>query len=485
MFPIFTLIGKYTQVLQSNKSEDEKNIAKKHLHQILLVLKVVITRAIECGPRDRVYEIEDKKSAPQQSWLISQTKDIVTAVLQVFPHFANLSEEIKLDALECLQLVLVQDGAIKMVHENALAFLVSTVLDLAVQERNKDLKIGGLELVLKICEAGGIRIAVCFFPGIMISLTKMMNADFKLGSKVLITVLNVLTTVVTLVLNDEQHKDLIAAKISSEKDPLASLRVWKSDGTKQEQLSANKPTKKKKIPKKDESPFERELDEEWLQETTTKYISFEREFFFFIFGADRLKTVLEVVIPAGIRHSHQLDWKFRLVFVKSITSIILKCHKTLESSLPMMIDCIVLHFHDEYNEISSVSQATLKTLAQHLSSALVSLLKQNLFSIFSSLPRQIRTTNDEQTLDSLQRVIGYLSLLGSGAKMASLINSSLPHIAETFFQILELNVYDVRKSDSKSVHLKFLESTPSQTRKFSCFFLILPTPLFKNRYFSN
>lgn len=448
LFPIFTLLKKYSSILkqsqqqkatrQKNEEDIVINIAKQHLESVIQILSIVIKK-----------DLDSEKKENSIIWLRNQSREIINHLTLIFPFFSILSEEIKLQSVTCLyDLFSIRDEKEDFsiwlqtnFSQNLLAFLISTLLDISTQERNRDLKILALRVIEIIIQQGARIVAICFLPGIVSSLTKIITGDFKQGSKVIRMALTLFATVVIKVLNNEDNSELLIEK-DSNPDILSPLRVWNKDGSKLPEKEIKKSKKSRKPPA---SPFEQELDKEWLSETV-----------------DKLKQVIELIFPSTLALSHQLEWKFRLTLVESVSSIILSCYRTLESCLPVLIDIIVLHLHDDYELVARTSQITLSKLAIQLPDSLVSLLKKNLYSIFTALPRQIRTSNDNLTIDSLKRVLGYLTLLGTAKQIEPLIHSSLPHITTSLFQMLEFNLYDVQKvSKEKSTHIQFLENPSS------------------------
>jgi hypothetical protein len=61
-----------------------------------------------------------------------------------------------------------------------------------------------------------------------------------------------------------------------------------------------------------------------------------------------------------------------------------------------------------------------------------------------------RGSNDIQAQASLRLLIGDLCLLSSVGELDTLINVSLANISRSLFQMLDFDVYDVRRMESKS-----------------------------------
>jgi hypothetical protein len=148
----------------------------------------------------------------------------------------------------------------------------------------------------------------------------------------------------------------------------------------------------------------------------------------------RLHGLFKTVFSTTREHSYHPKWKVRMEMVNAASTIALSCLQTLKESVPLFVDVLVLHIHDEVEQISTSAQTSLfKLSAASLPYSAVSLIKENLYNTFSSLPRVARRNNDLQTLMSVRLVIGFICLLHE--QLDTLLSASLQHISLSLFQV--------------------------------------------------
>ena len=87
----------------------------------------------------------------------------------------------------------------------------------------------------------------------------------------------------------------------------------------------------------------------------------------------------------------------------------------------IFLPCMITEQHFVPARCSWKLYYLLRFLLQGLSS-LNSMLEENLHSALTSLPRLMRTVDDTKKIQSLNLVLGYLSLLGN--RLSNLLNSS-------------------------------------------------------------
>lgn len=144
------------------------------------------------------------------------------------------------------------------------------------------------------------------------------------------------------------------------------------------------------------------------------------------------------------KHDH---WKVRATLVHWAHRLLSHCAKSLQPCVPNLLEVLVLMMTDSYEQVSKTAKRTLETYRDKQDSLddcrpLVELLKENLFTLVTSLPRKIRMEDEEEKLAAIGSLMGYITLLGKN--MSSLL-LSLPHVtrlARVLVQVLEMDCAD-------------------------------------------
>lgn len=68
--------------------------------------------------------------------------------------------------------------------------------------------------------------------------------------------------------------------------------------------------------------------------------------------------------------------------------------------------------------------------------SLIQVVEENLYALFSSLPRQIRSTEEEKKLHTLHVIVGYLQLLGCHIKTLLSSGHLLKRLSHALVQVL-------------------------------------------------
>ncbi|KAK7093641.1 hypothetical protein V1264_007349 [Littorina saxatilis] len=141
------------------------------------------------------------------------------------------------------------------------------------------------------------------------------------------------------------------------------------------------------------------------------------------------------------------NWKVRRAFVKWGDCLLCQCEKSLSNCASLILEVLVLLMTDSYTQVAAPAKAALEKYRDRQSSIegcrpLVEILKENLYSLVTSLPRRIRMEDEEEKGAVVGLLNGYISLLGNN--MSALL-LSLPHVtrlAKVLVQVLQLDVTD-------------------------------------------
>lgn len=167
-------------------------------------------------------------------------------------------------------------------------------------------------------------------------------------------------------------------------------------------------------------------DSEWIKNTS-----------------DKLGILVQQV--GTIKHS---SWRVRLSLLDWAHNLLTNCSNSMSSSIPVLLEVLVILSCDTYSNISSKSKKALKQFQEQSekqkSRPLMEILEENLLSMATTLPRQIRTSDDDQKLSLIKIISGYLKILGPN--MNSLLHSysHLKRFSLALIQALEMDCSSVK-----------------------------------------
>ncbi|KAI5609229.1 TELO2-interacting protein 1-like [Silurus asotus] len=338
---------------------------------------------------------------------------------------APSSEELKLSVLRCLNALMhsaygdVVFGLYKPAMLPGLGAAVSLFLALAEQEKAREVQASALRCLLSLflqcdCERThveadeGERILLgntlaSFLPGITRALSLVISGDVRQGHMVTVKAMRGLYTTVGLVMADTQlQNNSTASAESPELGRIGDLVV-------------------KRTPS-------------WSKSTSK-----------------RLALALQKVISYTAGHPH---WRVRLELVNLSDHLLTRCSKSLPECIGHLLDALVGAVNDEEPRVKERCSEVLAEVSRRNQGtggqALNDVLSENLHSLASSLPRLMRTTDDNRKLFTLTVFLGYLKILGPQVDFVLRSAVHLERISKALLQVLELDVSDVRIVEERS-----------------------------------
>ncbi|XDV46511.1 hypothetical protein PO909_014397 [Leuciscus waleckii] len=361
---------------------------------------------------------------------------------------AMSSEELKLAVLRCLDTLLHSaygDIVFKLYEPSMLPGLgaaVSLLLALAEHEKARGVQLASLKCLLSLflqcnCKEEHIkpgqneryllgRALATFLPGISRALSEVISGDIRQGHAVTMKAMRVWYKAVGLVMADEQLQ-------KTDNDRAAG------DLGKDEELVV------KRTPS-------------WRKATS-----------------QRLAIVLQKIISCTSSHPH---WRIRLELVNLSHLLLSQCSQSVGECVGPLLEALVGAINDEEPEVKSRCNAALNEIAQKGQTNgrqdFTDVLSENLHSLASSLPRLMRTSDDQRKLFVLNVFLGYLKILGP--KVDAVLRSSvhLERISKALMQVMELDVTDVKIIEERTLKSSTdlgpdVHQVPSQRKYFLYF----------------
>ncbi|XP_028309921.1 TELO2-interacting protein 1 homolog [Gouania willdenowi] len=340
-------------------------------------------------------------------------------------HPSDTSEELKLSVLRCVDVLLhaAYGDIVFRLFEAAMlpgvGATVSLLLALGEKEKSRDIQAAALKCLQALtvqcdcdqehvepssedrCLAGGAMAS--FLPGITTTMARIITGDLRQGHAVTVKAIKIWSTTVGLVLEDTQ---------------LQSSKMMKTPPT---ELGAIRHILVFRTP-------------EWVKST-----------------AGKLCVLLKKIISCTSAHQH---WRVRLELVELADHLLAGCSQALGECVGPLLEALVGAINDEDSRVRERCEVSLRDVSKRNQSSssqtFTDILSENLHSLSTSLPRLMRTSDDQKKLFVLNVFLGYFKVLGP---LVSLVLNSSAHLERIFkalMQVLELDVMDVRIVEERS-----------------------------------
>ncbi|KAG1926751.1 TELO2-interacting protein 1 homolog isoform X2 [Pimephales promelas] len=358
------------------------------------------------------------------------------------------SEELKLAVLKCLDTLLHSaygDIVFKLYEPSMLPGLgaaVSLLLALAEHEKARGVQLASLKCLLSLflqcnCKEEHIEpgpneryllgsALATFLPGISRALSEVISGDVRQGHAVTMKAMRVWYKTIGLVMADEQLQKTDIDRAAGDLGRVEELVVKRT------------PT--------------------WRKATS-----------------QRLGIVLQKIISCTSSHPH---WRVRLELVNLSHLLLSQCSRSVGECVGPLLEALVGAINDDDPEVKKRCNAALNEVAQQGQANggqdFTDVLSENLHSLASSLPRLMRTSDDQRKLFVLNVFLGYLKILGP--KVDAVLRSSvhLERISKALMQVMELDVTDVKIIEERTLKSSTdlgpdVHQVPSQRKYFLYF----------------
>ncbi|XP_003963042.2 TELO2-interacting protein 1 homolog [Takifugu rubripes] len=334
---------------------------------------------------------------------------------------AETSEELKIAVLRCLDALFhaAYGDIVFRLFEPAmlpgLGAAISLLLALGEKANSRDIQAAALKCLQALtlqCDCTQEHVQPCaeerfsvgrtmasFLPGITMAVTRIITGDMKQGHTVTVRAIKVWTRIVGLVLEDAQFQ-------AREESTTPSTELGRI-----EQLVVRR-------------------TQDWVKATVGK-----------------LSVLLKKIISCASSHQH---WRVRLEMVELGDHLLARCSQSLGECVGLLVEALVGAINDEEPRVKKRCETALREVSernQSLSSrsqSFTDVLSENLHSLATSLPRLMRTSDDQKKLFVLNAFLGYLKVLGPLVSVVLNSAAHLERISKALMQVLELDVMDIR-----------------------------------------
>ncbi|GLD45701.1 TELO2-interacting protein 1 homolog isoform X1 [Lates japonicus] len=341
---------------------------------------------------------------------------------------ADTSEELKLAVLRCLDALLhaaygdIVFRLFEPIMLPGVGAAISLLLALGEKEKSRDVQAAALKCLQALtvqCDCSQDHVVpsseerrtmgstmASFLPGITMAVARIITGDLRQGHAVTVRAIKVWSRAVGLVMEDAQ---------------LQASEPWKTpspDLGKIAQLVVHR-------------------TQDWVKST-----------------AGKLSVLLKKIVSCTSAHQH---WRVRLELVELADHLLDRCSQSLRECVGQLLEALVGAVNDEEPRVRERCQVALREVSQRNQSCSSSsaqtftdVLSENLHSLATSLPRLMRTSDDQKKLFVLNVFLGYLKVLGP---LVSVVLNSAVHlerISKALMQVLELDVMDVSIVEERS-----------------------------------
>ncbi|XP_025757327.1 TELO2-interacting protein 1 homolog [Oreochromis niloticus] len=353
---------------------------------------------------------------------------------------ADTSEELKSAVLRCLDALLhaaYGDIVFKLFEPIMLPGLgaaVSLLLALGEKEKSRDIQTAALKCLQALtlqcdctqehvvpsseerCSVGSAMAS--FLPGITMATARIITGDLRQGHAVTVRAIKVWSRTVELVMEDVQLQSTESYKTpSADLGRIGQLMVLRTP--------------------------------EWVKNT-----------------AGKLSVLLKKIISCTSAHQH---WRVRLAMAELADHLLAKCSQSLTECVGSLLEALVGAINDVEPRVRERCEVALREVSQRNqrcsgssgTQTFTDILSENLHSLATSLPRLMRTSDDQKKLFVLNVFLGYLKVLGPLVSVVLNSAAHLERICKALMQVLELDVMDVRIVEERSYAAAVETSTGS------------------------
>ncbi|KAH8548691.1 armadillo-type protein [Umbelopsis sp. PMI_123] len=169
------------------------------------------------------------------------------------------------------------------------------------------------------------------------------------------------------------------------------------------------------------------------------------------------KTRLRDLISNVLKLRQHPDWRARIAFVKFANDICSKCALSMEDSIPMLIETMVLYVDDEYPQVADTTKHYLQALSvsTEFADSLLPMVKEKLYQWMTALPRYIFSGNDKEQRTAISMVTGFITLLGSDLQIS--LDLNFPKIIDSWLSMMEYDSNDLRMVEDRGEAIRYQE----------------------------
>ncbi|XP_069809711.1 TELO2-interacting protein 1 homolog isoform X2 [Dendropsophus ebraccatus] len=320
----------------------------------------------------------------------------------------QVPEELKLAVVVALQALLRSSGAevLHVLYKPSMlpemGFTITLLLRLAEHEKSREIRLEALNclerlLMLELKQDTSLGdLFASFLPGVCTVLTRIICGDPKQGYRITAGAVKLWAGAVSSVMSDESLEQVPDKKPSYPGLPVrvAELMVHRCST--------------------------------WVKKSSS-----------------HLQIHLEKITERCTADPH---WRVRLALVGLAHLLHARCWNSLVEAMGNLLRILVSHMSDDRPEVKSRTREILLEVSKEgpASRTLGEVLSESLHSLAVTLPRLLRSQDDQGKLHTLSLLVGYLQLLGPRLTLTLHSPAHLQRLSTALIQTLELDLYSVK-----------------------------------------
>lgn len=309
---------------------------------------------------------------------------------------------------------------------------ITALLSLIKKEHNIQLRLDSIELLSQILLDNIYEIdsVARLLPGVVSKLCAIIaQRAEKENHEVLCSSLYVLGDVIKAVMSDKFNDTLV--EINSFQDILASRQ--KPDSNEDKPSVGNKQLRTK----------------EWYSKSKENIASMTSQ-------------ILKIRLYP--------DWRSRLAFVDFAYTLLSTCARTLDNCIKPLVETLVLHTDDPYDEVSNACRYKMDSLlsTSAFEDSVKPILKDELYHWIVNFPTYMMVKDETEKCNAMSMIAGFTILLGDDSE--SVLSNVLSRASDSWIKALEidrdsLNILEEKESE-RFIELQAddVKSTPTYPR---------------------
>ncbi|KAG1472098.1 hypothetical protein G6F56_001743 [Rhizopus delemar] len=171
---------------------------------------------------------------------------------------------------------------------------------------------------------------------------------------------------------------------------------------------------------------------------------------------EKTKTSLLPMLNLALKNRSYTDWRKRMAYLDFSYALLSTCTHTLDNCVRLLVNVIVLHRDDPYNEISNKSVTYMEVLRHHKSfdNIILPILKNELYECIMKFPKHM-ISGDEQNKTNVMALISGLVLL-LGCDSMNVLSTALSKSSDGWMTALEIDKDNLHTLEER-MSQKFIE----------------------------
>lgn len=176
---------------------------------------------------------------------------------------------------------------------------------------------------------------------------------------------------------------------------------------------------------------------------------------------EKTKTGLLAMLTLAFKNRSYTDWRKRLAYLDFAYTLLSISTRTLDNCVRLLIQVIVLHRDDPYDQVSNKSLVYMESLRHYPSfeSTIAPILKDELYECIMKFPKHMISGDEQEKINILSLITGLVLFLDKESK--NVLSTALTKSSDGWMTALEINKESLHTLEEQ-IGQKFIEQAGSQ-----------------------